>query len=185
MMRGGRPRGATLGYASTPLGRVLLVTAGHDLLGLFFDRHARSPSVSEAGTAPQRDPRHGSNAARRVLPRAPNPFRPAAPAGGHALSARGVVGAARYPVRDEIDVLGRCHADRTSTSCARGGCCQWPEPHLHHRPLPPSRRSRRRSDRLRRGNRSQAEPSGARGRHSAPVACRPALSRLGSGQREV
>ncbi|MFZ0130829.1 MAG: methylated-DNA--[protein]-cysteine S-methyltransferase [Candidatus Dormiibacterota bacterium] len=43
----------SFGYASTPLGRVLLVTAGHDLLGLFFDGHARSPSAPEAGTAPR------------------------------------------------------------------------------------------------------------------------------------
>lgn len=33
------------GYASTPLGRVLLVAAGGQLVGLVFDGHARTPGV--------------------------------------------------------------------------------------------------------------------------------------------
>ena len=39
-------------YASTPLGRLLLVTAGSDLVGLYFDGHARCPIAPEAAAAP-------------------------------------------------------------------------------------------------------------------------------------
>lgn len=35
------------GYASTPLGRVLIVFGGDELIGLFFDGHARTPQVSQ------------------------------------------------------------------------------------------------------------------------------------------
>lgn len=35
----------TIGYASTPLGRVLIVTADGALVGLYFDGHERTPSV--------------------------------------------------------------------------------------------------------------------------------------------
>ncbi|MFI5285738.1 MAG: methylated-DNA--[protein]-cysteine S-methyltransferase [Candidatus Dormibacteria bacterium] len=41
------------GYASTPLGRVLVVTAGRALLGLFFVGRPRRPSLPEAGAAPE------------------------------------------------------------------------------------------------------------------------------------
>jgi methylated-DNA-[protein]-cysteine S-methyltransferase len=34
------------GYAATPLGRVLVLTAGVDLVGLHFDGHARTPAAS-------------------------------------------------------------------------------------------------------------------------------------------
>ena len=33
------------GYAPTPLGRVLVITAGDDLIGLHFDGHARTPDL--------------------------------------------------------------------------------------------------------------------------------------------
>lgn len=33
------------GYAPTPLGRVLVISAGDDLIGLHFDGHARTPEV--------------------------------------------------------------------------------------------------------------------------------------------
>jgi methylated-DNA-[protein]-cysteine S-methyltransferase len=36
---------SSIGYASTPLGRVLVVTSGHDLVGLSFDRLDRAPAV--------------------------------------------------------------------------------------------------------------------------------------------
>jgi methylated-DNA-[protein]-cysteine S-methyltransferase len=42
----------SIGYASTPLGRVLVVTAGHDLVGLSFDSLDRTPVV---GGLPDRD----------------------------------------------------------------------------------------------------------------------------------
>ena len=37
----------TYGYTSTPLGRVLVVTAGGALVGLYFDGHERTPSVRD------------------------------------------------------------------------------------------------------------------------------------------
>jgi methylated-DNA-[protein]-cysteine S-methyltransferase len=36
---------SSIGFASTPLGRVLVVTSGHDLLGLSFDGHDRTPEA--------------------------------------------------------------------------------------------------------------------------------------------
>lgn len=33
------------GYAPTPLGRVLVITAGDELVGLHFDAHARTPEI--------------------------------------------------------------------------------------------------------------------------------------------
>jgi methylated-DNA-[protein]-cysteine S-methyltransferase len=40
------------GYTSTPLGRVLVVTSDTELVGLYFDGHARTPST---GDLPNRD----------------------------------------------------------------------------------------------------------------------------------
>lgn len=40
----------TYGYASTPLGRVLVVSAGGALVGLYFDGHERTPSVRDPAT---------------------------------------------------------------------------------------------------------------------------------------
>jgi methylated-DNA-[protein]-cysteine S-methyltransferase len=40
------------GYASTPLGRLLVFTAGPDLVGLFFDGHARTPKDLPGDAAP-------------------------------------------------------------------------------------------------------------------------------------
>jgi methylated-DNA-[protein]-cysteine S-methyltransferase len=40
------------GYATTPLGRVLVVTAGGALVGLFFDGHVRTPDLREHRAAP-------------------------------------------------------------------------------------------------------------------------------------
>lgn len=37
---------SSIGYASTPLGRVLVVTSGQDLVGLSFDGLDRTPAVS-------------------------------------------------------------------------------------------------------------------------------------------
>jgi methylated-DNA-[protein]-cysteine S-methyltransferase len=50
MMEAMAPR--SHGYASTPLGRVLLVTAGGGLVGLAFDGHARTPGVRERASGP-------------------------------------------------------------------------------------------------------------------------------------
>jgi methylated-DNA-[protein]-cysteine S-methyltransferase len=36
-----------IGYVPTLLGQILVVTAGCELVGLYFDGHARTPSVSE------------------------------------------------------------------------------------------------------------------------------------------
>jgi methylated-DNA-[protein]-cysteine S-methyltransferase len=44
----------SIGYASTPLGRVLVVTAGQDLVSLSFDGLDRTPVV---GCLPDRDPK--------------------------------------------------------------------------------------------------------------------------------
>jgi methylated-DNA-[protein]-cysteine S-methyltransferase len=38
---------SSIGYASTPLGRVLVVTSGRDLIGLFFDGHERTPPTGD------------------------------------------------------------------------------------------------------------------------------------------
>jgi methylated-DNA-[protein]-cysteine S-methyltransferase len=43
---------SSIGYASTPLGRVLVVTSGQDLVGLSFDGHDRTPVV---GGVPDRE----------------------------------------------------------------------------------------------------------------------------------
>jgi methylated-DNA-[protein]-cysteine S-methyltransferase len=43
---------SSIGYASTPLGRVLMVTSGQHLVGLSFDRHDRTPAL---GGVPDRD----------------------------------------------------------------------------------------------------------------------------------
>jgi methylated-DNA-[protein]-cysteine S-methyltransferase len=40
----------TIGYASTPLGRVLIVTADGALVGLYFDGHERTPSVGDVAS---------------------------------------------------------------------------------------------------------------------------------------
>ena len=40
------------GYASTPLGRVLVVTTGAHLVGLFFDGHARTPKDAGGDASP-------------------------------------------------------------------------------------------------------------------------------------
>jgi methylated-DNA-[protein]-cysteine S-methyltransferase len=40
----------THGYASTPLGRVLVVSSGGSLVGLYFDGHERTPSVPDHAT---------------------------------------------------------------------------------------------------------------------------------------
>jgi methylated-DNA-[protein]-cysteine S-methyltransferase len=42
----------THGYASTPLGRVLVVAAGGQLTGLYFAGHARTPGVDGSEAAP-------------------------------------------------------------------------------------------------------------------------------------
>jgi len=42
----------SIGYAFTPIGRVLVVTSGHRLTGLYFDGHIRTPAV---GALPERE----------------------------------------------------------------------------------------------------------------------------------
>lgn len=44
------PASRSYGYASTPLGRVLVVSAVGKLVGLHFDGHARTPAVAECGS---------------------------------------------------------------------------------------------------------------------------------------
>jgi methylated-DNA-[protein]-cysteine S-methyltransferase len=41
----------SFGYAPTPLGRVLVITTGHELSGLHFDGHGRTPRVA-GGASP-------------------------------------------------------------------------------------------------------------------------------------
>jgi methylated-DNA-[protein]-cysteine S-methyltransferase len=41
----------SFGYAPTPLGRVLVITAGEELTGLHFDGHARTPRVRGSPSA--------------------------------------------------------------------------------------------------------------------------------------
>jgi len=38
---------SSISHMSTPLGRVLVVTSGQDLVGLFFDGHERTPATGE------------------------------------------------------------------------------------------------------------------------------------------
>jgi len=38
---------SSIGYASTPLGRIRVVTSGQDLAGLFFDGRERTPAASD------------------------------------------------------------------------------------------------------------------------------------------
>jgi methylated-DNA-[protein]-cysteine S-methyltransferase len=42
----------TYGYVSTPLGQVLVVTAGCELAGLYFDGHPRTPGVDGCTSGP-------------------------------------------------------------------------------------------------------------------------------------
>jgi methylated-DNA-[protein]-cysteine S-methyltransferase len=44
----------SFGYAPTPLGRVLVITAGDELTGLHFDGHARAPRVAGRASASSR-----------------------------------------------------------------------------------------------------------------------------------